>query len=303
MINGFIHQFNNVPLQSICSTDISAFYSQFKGKSKSYICKYTQLIKAMFRSACEDGIILRSPVTKSVVIPDGFSGTHRALEQWERQLIVDSVGKHDYAVAAMLMLFAGLRQGEMVAFNIDRDVDFKKGVLHVREAVSYDGFTPVLTTTKTKAGVRTIPLFTPLRIALEGKHGLALPNTTGGYIGRASLEKKQKSYRAFLERQLNGGCYRLWYGRTSEHKELIASGKELPPWKEIHIRNHDYRHTFATMLWEANVDLKSAIKWMGHTNEKMMLQVYAHLTAKKEQESALAMAKAIESSFHYQDQE
>lgn len=299
LLNRFIEKFNNVPLQNICPTDISANFALLNGRSKSYICKYTQLITAMFRSACEDGIIIRSPVTRSVTIPDGFAGTHRALEPWERQLIVDSVDKHDFAPAAMLMLFAGLRRGEMLAFNIDRDVDFDLGVLHVREAITFNNFQPILTTTKTKAGIRTIPLFKPLRNALQGKHGLVLPNTKGGYMGYASLQKKQDSYQAYLERQLNNGCYRLWYGRKNEHKDLIASGKSLPPWKTIVIRNHDYRHTFATMLWEANVDLKSAIKWMGHTNENMMLRVYAHLTTKKEQESALAMAHSIESSFTY----
>ena len=59
------------------------------------------------------------------------------------------------------------------------------------------------------------------------------------------------------------------------------------------IRTHDFRHTFATMLWEASVDLKTAMKWMGHADQTMILRVYAHLTDKKEQEAALKMAERI----------
>ncbi len=45
---------------------------------------------------------------------------------------------------------------------------------------------------------------------------------------------------------------------------------------------HD-THTFCTMLYEAGIDLKTAQRWMGHADEKMILRVYAHLTERHEQ--------------------
>jgi hypothetical protein len=152
MLNVFISHFDSVQLQSICSTEVSADFSQLQDKSKSYIHKYTQLVSAMFRSAREDGLLVRSPVTKIVAVPEGSKGTHRALEEWERDLIVASVGKHDFSASAMLMMYASLRRDEILAFNIDRDVDFKKGVLHVQEAIVFDGNRLVLTDPKIEAG-------------------------------------------------------------------------------------------------------------------------------------------------------
>jgi integrase len=191
------------------------------------------------------------------------------------------------------MLYAGLRRGEMLAFNIDRDVDLIKGVLHVREAIVFDNNRPVLTDPKTEAGVRTIPLFAPLRVALEGKHGLVLPAKDGGYMTKIGLRRKWDSYLLLLEEMQNGGRNRRWYGQTREDLAHIAAGGQLPPWQEVFIRTHDFRHTFATMLWEASVDLKTSMKWMGHADQTMILRVYAHLTDKKEEEAALKMAEKM----------
>ncbi len=37
------------------------------------------------------------------------------------------------------------------------------------------------------------------------------------------------------------------------------------------------------MLYEAGIDLKTAQRWMGHADEKMILRIYAHLTERQEQ--------------------
>jgi len=48
------------------------------------------------------------------------------------------------------------------------------------------------------------------------------------------------------------------------------------------------------MLWETDVDLKTAMKWMGHADQTMILKVYAHLTERKEEEAALKMRSFID---------
>ena len=71
-----------------------------------------------------------------------------------------------------------------------------------------------------------------------------------------SFTRKYESYLAFLEKKLNGGPVR-WYGKTKEHKALLAEGKPLPPWQDIRIRCHDFRVTFCTMCYEAGVPVKT----------------------------------------------
>lgn len=120
------HCGNSKRLRDITKSDIKDFYNSLEGYSFSYIQKYTQTISAMFRDAVEDGIILHSPC-HDVAAPEGTKGTHRPLEPWERELVHQMAEEHRFGIAAMLMLYGGLRRGEAIAFNIDRDVDFEAG--------------------------------------------------------------------------------------------------------------------------------------------------------------------------------
>lgn len=77
--------------------------------------------------------------------------------------------EHDFGLCAMTMLYAGLRRGEALYINVDRDVDFEKMTITVRGAVSFaEGNQPQEPEGKTEAALRTIPLVPPLANALRG---------------------------------------------------------------------------------------------------------------------------------------
>lgn len=124
----------------------------------------------------------------------------------------------------MVMMFAGLRRGEVLYIDIDRDVDFEKKTIAVNGAVSYhDGQNPVISKGKTAAAIRTIPLVRPLEEALQGKHGLLLSKEDGGLMTMSAFDRKYESYLKFLETKLNG-CQKRWYGKLHEHKERLEKG-------------------------------------------------------------------------------
>lgn len=297
--NAYAHYLNlicqsigSMRMKDVTPSDIQNLYRQQSGKSGSHIRKFCATCKAMFEAAVNDGVMNRNPCLKARR-PSGEEGTHRVLAPWEYALVEDMVGRHDFALAAMLMLYAGLRRGEALAFNIDRDVDFAEGILHVREAVAFPSNQPIVKATKTASGIREIPLFEPLRKALMGKHGLISANTFDTIMSESSFRRKWDSYLIALETQLNG-CHKRWYAKTREHKAILASGGTLPPWKPVSIRTHDFRHSFCSMLYNADVDLKTAMKWMGHADEKMILKIYAHLSVEKEKQSARAVGRMLD---------
>ena len=104
---------------------------------------------------------------------------------------------------------------------------------------------------------------------------------------------------------VNNGMQRRWWGRTKEHKAIIASGGTLPPYKEIDIRPHDLRHTYCTMLRDAGIDMHQAIIWMGHADEKMILRIYDHPGEERETESknrlfsSLSLPNALPGTFNH----
>lgn len=185
--------------------------------------------------------------------------------------------------AVMVMLYAGLRRGEVMALDVDRDVDFVAKTLTVREAVRFglDG-KPIICRPKTEAGFRTIPLLDILSRELQGHHGLICTSADGELMTESAWKRGWNSYLNALGETLNG-CPRRW----------PASG----PWHPVSIRAHDLRHSYCTMLYDAGVDLKTAMLWMGHDDQTMTMQIYTHLTQTRRLEAEAALRNAEKQLF------
>ena len=61
------------------------------------------------------------------------------------------------------------------------------------------------------------------------------------------------------------------------------------------ITPHMLRHTYATMLFDANVDVKSAQKFLGHADIEVTLSIYTHLTKYKEDKAINALNAHLDS--------
>lgn len=276
MLDGFCEFVGRDTLMTqVRKTDIAEYYNTISGKSHSYIAKAASLLRGMFADAVDDGIIQTSPA-RAAKPPQGTVGSHRALEPWERQLVHEMVD-HRFGVCAMLMLYGGLRRGEALAFDIDRDVDFEHGRIYVREAVSFSqGIRGSTKAPKTEAGTRSLPLFNPLREVLRGRHGKTL-QAVSGQNTLSVFDRAWESYLSKMEEKING-CPKRWYGRTKEHKAILSAGGTLPEWKRVTIRTHDFRHSFCTMCCDAHVPIEVLMQWMGHSDDKMIRRIYDHVS-------------------------
>lgn len=289
-------------IRSITAIDIKSFYNTAEGMSESYIHDMRDSIRGLFKGALADRLIETDP-TLGIDLPKGTKGTHRAISEEERELIHST--DHKMRLAAMIMLYAGLRRGEVLALRIDRDVDFFEKTISVQEAVRYEfQHIPSIVPTKTDAGTRTVPMANILSDELRGLSGLVLTKETGDLASASAWRSAWNSYMVALSEKKNG-CRKRWYGRTKKHKamiakyeELMAQGRDieaqkykLPEWEDVVIRSHDLRHTYCTMLYEAGVDIKTAQKWMGHADDEMVRKIYTHLSEKMEKKSEKAFEK------------
>lgn len=110
------------------------------------------------------------------------------------------------------MLYAGLRRGEALAVDVDRDVDRINHVLYVREAVRYDSNQPIVDDTKTKAGVRAVPIVSTLQRILEPMRGLLAPSDAGVLMSESAFTSAWNSYCTAIETRLNGH-HKRWHHR------------------------------------------------------------------------------------------
>lgn len=292
ILDGFVEFTQCAKMRDIKKSTIVAYYNTLSDYSPSHISKHVDTITGLFSAAKDDGIIWKDP-TVGVNPPAGVEGryAHRAIEDWERQLVHDMLtveyavrgvthNGHPFAVAAMAMLYQGMRVGEALAFDIDRDVDFDEGRVYIREALSFsDTHRGKLKSPKTKQSIRSLPLFAPFRECIEGKHGRIVNSINGGPVTESVFSSLWASYKYQMSVLHNDGRQRRWVGGQFE---------------DVKIRTHDFRHSFCTMICEAGVDIKTAMTWMGHSDAKMIQQIYDHLTKQRERAAEQITARMIE---------
>ena len=284
-----INAIGHLPLSDVKPSDIKSIYStHYKGLSNSYIKAAKQLYCALFDSAVADGLILSNPARDRTAKPHkGKTGGHRSITPQERQWIETLCTDHRAHPVAMVMLYAGLRPQEAKALNIDTDIDFDKEIITVRSTAHIDpnnGQKYAITGQgKTERANRQVPLLPPLKRALNGKQGHLVTTAHGEQITRTTWRVLWNSYTTCMETAING-IQKRWYGRTREHKALLAEGKALPPWISFTVTPYDLRHSFATMCRDAKppIELHTVISWMGHTDAKMLLHVYDSVTSERD---------------------
>ena len=282
-------------VSAVTPADIKSIWVQFVGKSQSYINKANFLYKSFFQFAMENRYCSFNPANSESAKPHkGTRGTHRALTKEEIALI--ETVPHRVQAAAMFMLKAGLRRGEVLALE---KADIHDERIWVTKAVKFDNNRPVIGSTKNESSVRNVPLFAPLKPFSEGD-GLILPDEQGDVCSESAFDRAWESYMTDLSTYVNGE-HKRWYHLTKEWKkahpkeyvrylELKAKGKtdeaetyRLTGWKDILFRPHDLRHTFVTVCRDRGIDIKICMDWCGHGSERMILEIYDHPSETREQ--------------------
>jgi integrase len=128
--------------------------------------------------------------------------------------------------------------------------------------------------------MRSMPLFAPVKAVLEGQHGPVVKAVNAEQMTMSAFTSMWRSYKLHMGIMYNGGLRPRW----DKDKKFV----------KMTIRTHDFRHSFCTMICDAGVDIKTAMLWMGHSDEKMIRQIYDHVTAKRLQIAEQNTAKTIE---------
>lgn len=287
---------NDKPMRRITVTDIQRVVNTLSVYSVSYVNKFMTTMRGIFKTAFAEGAILRNPMDLVKRPKCKKTEGHRVLEDWERDLVCSTYREHDFGLAAMVMLYAGLRRGEALFLDVDRDVDFEKNLLTVNGAVTFaSGNQPAASDGKTENAKRTVPLVKPLADALRDHHGLLCTKEVGTLMSQTAFERKYASYLCFLEAKING-CPKRWYGRTKAHREMLARGEKLPPWRDVTIRCHDFRVDFCTRCYYAGIPMKTLQYWMGHASMQMIMEVYTKLSDAEEEKDAVKLTAIMEKS-------
>ena len=190
-----------------------------------------------------------------------------------------------------VFLGTGCRVGEIIGLRWE-DCDFEKGIISINHNTlyrKYDGEDEArfhVTTPKTDAGTRIIPMLSAVKRALLTEYNYQLKygfcdEVIDGYSGFI-FQNRYGSL--FTAHDINRAIERI-YKAHNEHEMVQAEKEKRQPMLIRHFTAHNLRHTFCTRFCENETNLKVIQEIMGHADIETTMNIYAEATAQKKQES------------------
>lgn len=241
-----------------------------------------ELVKLTLHQIIQQAIIeeyIYKDVTVGLSLPKKEKPKKRALTDAEKALIQKADLSPKERAFIDLLYYTGVRRGEALALMVS-DIDFvNKKVKINKNLVMKDKISEVKQSPKTEAGNREIPipdkLFKSLKNHVSDISSVYLFTMQNGELMTKS------SFRRFWDNildKINIAAGGEKYKRTDLQKE-----NEKPSLRLIadDITPHMFRHTYATSLYYAGIDIKTAQALLGHSSIQMTMDIYTHLDDKK----------------------
>lgn len=290
----------NMQIKDITYTTIkkllkSLIRDGFKPNSVEII--YT-IIHPVFDDAVRDNLIRNNPSDKIMVdIKKGENWEKEkkhALTEQEQKAFVDYLANSDtynhWLPLFTCLLGTGCRIGEMLGLTW-ADCDLKDGIININHNLIYrqqdSGKCEFhITTPKTTAGTRVIPMFQPVRKALmqeklkQMQHGFC-KNEIDGYKGFVFTNRYGE---VMTPHNVNRAIERITRDYNAQETAL-AETENRKPVLLPHFSAHILRHTFCTRFCENETDLKLIQEIMGHSDISTTMDIYNESNTARKQAS------------------
>ena len=239
------------------------------------------LLHPTFELAVRDDIIRKNPTTGAMKEVNRRSGKNRGIRQ---------VYYHWWPLFTFL-LGTGCRIGEAIALRWD-DLDFKNKMITINHSIANykseekNKCVSTLSTPKTEAGIRTIPMldvvYDALKLEEEDQQENGFNETV---IDGVSGFVFQNRFGNILNQQAVNSAIKRIVTNYNNEEEITAAREKRNPLILPYFSCHILRHTFATRLCEQETNLKVIQSIMGHRNIETTMDIYAEATDKKKKES------------------
>lgn len=222
-------------------------------------------LRQIDKAALRDHLI-RDSFTNGIKAPKNSGKTEKRPLTREEQEAVRNADFPPREKAFVYLLFGtGMRRGEALGLQVN-DFNLKEHTVTVSRTLIFDGNDGIIEDgPKTENGIRTIPVpasvWEPILAYLRirsSEAGLQAPL----FPGRVSKHITEGLYRS------------MWKQILRCMKEAGADCDGLTA--------HIFRHNYATRLYYSGLTMKKAVSLMGHADEKMLMEVYAHLDEDEE---------------------
>ena len=244
--------FDNESIKSISHGEIQSFiYGLGKMQyAKKTVVNILIVLRQIFKFAYDKKYIVSDP-TREIRLPEGLHTKKRLCANLDDEKII---AENTEFLMPVFILMTGTRKGEADAVRWE-DIDFIHNTITINKSAYDDGISIKIKEPKTESGKRLLPLLAPLAVRLQ------------------------------QERRKTGYIFSTDGGKTPMRFSAIET--EYKHYKKKHgikCTLHELRHSYATMLYEMEIDVKSAQILLGHADISTTQNTYTHI---REQRTAL----------------
>lgn len=225
--------------------------------SASTLKKVRGSLNQLFKCAIQNHLIYINPVD-GVQLPNKQQSEKQFLSESQIEHVTAFCASYKDGIFILTLLYTGMRREEIVPLTWD-DVDLEENIITVNKAVEFINNQPNIKPPKTAKSSREIPILDILRPYLiklksESDGSLLFCNSKGNMHTETSLR-------------------RLWERFMKNYNDYLVENQQ----ESEHFTMHILRHTFATILFSAGVDIKTAQSILGHSTISVLLDIYTHL--------------------------
>lgn len=262
-VKNYLNAYNNhiapvlesIPLKAVRPVHVQKVMNDVSGYSEDLQRKVLNTMKQIFETAIQNRLVPVNPCNGVRVTPHSAPEKIKVLSPAQQKKLLEAVTDPMAKVFVALGLYCGLRREESLGLMWS---DIKGRKLTVNRAVTFlKNQQDPNHELKSKAAHRTLPIPKPLAEILEAAPHKGLYVIVPPRGGEMTLI----SYR------------RMWAHVTKS--------------VNFNVHSHMLRHTYATSLYRAGIDLKTAQYLLGHSDIKMTAEIYTHI-----QQDKLASAAA-----------
>lgn len=233
-----LERFGDAAADDIEPMSIQALLEQMK--QQNYSLKAVKTQKTVVSTIYKYGMLRGMCRTNPATVTKIPKGLSKELRLPPSDEALEKIKADREWLYPQILIYTGCRRGEALALTYE-DFDLDNNTVNINKEIVFESNEPHLVyRTKTSAGKRKIPLVNALKIQIpKGKEGAIFDNIT------------LRSFKTLWDKY----CKRL----------------------EIEVTPHQLRHAYATMLYDAGVDVKIAQKLLGHSSLKMTVDIYTHI--------------------------
>lgn len=260
-------------LEGVKLTDISRIHYQIVINNAEGHPRTQQQIALTFKQVLKSAVA--DKYLPASIIGDIFDNTDqikytpdekRPLTEAEKTAVFKADLKPQDKAFVYILYGCGLRRGEALALTIF-DVDLERRTLSVRRAIAFDRNDPYVKSTKSENGVRTVPI----------------PSKVYPFIRTYCKSiRREKLFCMRNGEMITKSSYRKMWDR------IVKTLQEASSEPITGLTAHVFRHNYCTNLCYQipAISIGKIAELLGDT-EKMVLEVYNHIIAEKEDASGV----------------